>query len=367
MLAGIRDFMRGSDFNLQVLESNGRPFPILDMISFWSPAGCIIEGNGSGVTKQSIPSHAFGDIPVVYLGCEPLIMPEDAARVVHDAKATSDVVAHEFISLGFSNFAFVGVRGKAWSARRRDAFTAAIETDGGYVESMDFNFSATSGYAREANRLRSWLSGLPKPCGLMAANDSAAEIVLSICRMADISIPGELAIIGVDDVESICENTIPTLTSVRQDFRQGGRLAARILMRKLSGEDTTLHQAVFPVSWLVRRGSTRVLKQKDSEVSQALERIWSPGGMTLSAREVLSSFSCSRRNAEKRFHRIAGRTVLEELSEARLYHAKKLLSETSLQVSEVASLCGYKVTAHFRRMFRDRTGVNPLAWRKANA
>jgi LacI family transcriptional regulator len=88
--------------------------------------------------------------------------------------------------------------------------------------------------------------------------------------------------------------------------------------------------------------------------------------MTLSAREVLSGFSCSRRNAEKRFKWIAGRTVLEELSEARLYHAKKLLSETSLQVSDVASLCGYKVTAHFRKVFHAATGVNPLAWRNKN-
>jgi LacI family transcriptional regulator len=367
MLAGVRDFLRGSDFNLQVHESNGQPFPILDMISFWSPAGCIVEGNGSGVTKQSIPADAFGGIPVVYLGCEPLIMPEDAARVIHDAKATSEAVANEFFSLGFGNFAFVGIRGKAWSARRRDAFITTIEAKGGRADALDFNFSVNSGYARQAQRLRSWLLRLPKPCGLMAANDSAAEIVLSICRMADISVPSEIAVIGVDDVESICENTIPTLTSVRQDFRQGGRLAARILLKKLRGEDTTRRQAVFPMSWLVRRGSTRVFKQKDSEVSRTLERIWSPGGMTLSAKDVLSGFSCSRRNAEKRFKWITGRTVLEEISEARLYHAKKLLSETSLQVSDVASLCGYKVTAHFRRMFRDRTGVNPLAWRKANA
>jgi transcriptional regulator GlxA family with amidase domain len=106
------------------------------------------------------------------------------------------------------------------------------------------------------------------------------------------------------------------------NFRQGGRLAARILLKKLRGEDTTRRQAVFPMSWLVRRGSTRVFKQKDTEVTRALERIWSPSGMTLSAKDVLSGFSCSRRNAEKRFKWITGRTVLEEISEARLYHAK---------------------------------------------
>ena len=366
MLAGVQDFIRGTELSLVVLESDGSPFPVRKLISFWSPVGCIVEGNGKNVTVETIPPGAFGDIPVVYLGCEAPIMPEGATNVVHDAVATSNAAARELLSLDFRSFAFVGVCGKSWSARRRDAFAAALETNGERMETMDFDMAASVDYESEAKRLRIWLSALPKPCGLMAANDAMAEIVLSICKMSNIAVPDEIAVIGVDDVESICENTTPKLSSVRPDFRQGGSLAARLLVKKLNG-DTAQRNVIFSVYGIVRRGSTRVFRRKDSEVADALERIWAPDGVFLSAKEVLSGFSCSRRNAEIRFRTITGRSVLQELAAARLQRAKKLLAETSLQVSEIASDCGYKFTAHFRKIFRAETGMNPLSWRKANS
>ena len=123
--------------------------------------------------------------------------------------------------------------------------------------------------------------------------------------------------------------------------------------------------AVFSVSGLVRRGSSRVFKRKDAEVSAALERIWGPDGVFLTAKDVLSGFSCSRRNAEIRFRLVTGKSVLQELAAARLRRAKKLLVETSLQVSEISEYCGYKFTSHFRKIFHSETGMNPLAWRKA--
>ena len=366
MIAGVQEFMRGTEWGVMVLESDGSPFQVRKLISFWTPVGCIVEGNGKNVTKATIPPEDFGDVPVVYLGCEMPVMPKGATSVVHDALATSNAAARELLSLGFSSFAFVGVRGKSWSARRKDAFVEALEINGERVETIDFNMASTVDYEGEARRLRTWLASLPKPCGLMAANDAMAEIVLSICQLSGIDVPGEVAVIGVDDVESICENTTPKLSSVRPDFRQGGRLAARLLVKKLLG-DTAQRQVVFSVSGLVRRGSTRVFRRKDTEVSDALERIWAPDGVFLSAKEILSSFSCSRRNAEIRFRLATGHSVLHELAAARLQRAKKLLSETSLQVAEVAANCGYKFTAHFRKIFHAETGMNPLAWRKANS
>lgn len=364
MLAGVREFMRGTDLNLVVLESDGAPFPVRKLISFWSPVGCIVEGNGKNVTVDTVPPGSFGDVPVVYLGCEAPIMPKDATNVVHDAVATSNAAARELLSLDFKSFAFVGVCGKAWSARRREAFAAALETNGESMETIDFDMSASVDYESEASRLRVWLDALPKPCGLMAANDAMAEIVLSICRLSGIDVPDDIAVIGVDDAESICENTVPKLSSVRPDFRQGGSLAARLLMKKLSG-DTKQRSVIFSVYGLVRRGSTRVFRRKDSEVADALERIWAPDGVFLSAKDVLSGFSCSRRNAEIRFRAMTGRSILQELAAARLQRAKKLLAETSLQVSEVAENCGYRFTTHFRKIFHAETGMNPLAWRKA--
>ena len=364
MLKGVHEFARSTDWRIQVLEFDGSPFPIKDLLSFWTPIGCIVEGSGAGVTAATIPHKAFGRTPVVYLGCEAALTPANATRVVHDATATANAAARELISLDFKNFAFVGAKGKAWSERREKAFLTALKINGRIAASIDFASSPNSRYGKEITRLKNWLLALPKPCGLMAANDALAATILSLCKMAGISVPDDIAVVGVDDNESVCENTSPTLSSVRPDFVQGGRFAARLLARKLCGGREIQRESVFAASGIVRRSSTRIQRRKDSEVSAALDRIWSPTGPLMTAKEVLSAFSCSRRNAEIRFRQTTGTSVLKELAAARMHRAKTLLAETALSVAEIAAQCGYKFPAHFRNAFRMETGQNPLSWRK---
>ena len=123
---------------------------------------------------------------------------------------------------------------------------------------------------------------------------------------------------------------------------------------------------MFAISGIARRGSTRRFKSKDAWVASALERIWKPDGARLSPRDVVSDFPRSRRNAEIRFRRAIGHSILDELTNARVDAAKRLLSKTSLPISSVAEQCGYVSIAHFRDAFRNATGSNPLAWRKQN-
>ena len=229
---------------------------------------------------------------------------------------------------------------------------------------IDVHPTSVGIYAKDAPRMRRWLVSLPKPCGIMAADDEIGATVLSICRLSGIDAPNDIALVGVDDNETICENTSPTLTSVRPDFRQGGRFAARLLARMLRRGRNTQREAIFGVSGIVRRGSTRVFRRKDAEVSSALELIWAPDGVHITAKEVLDRFSCSRRSAEMRFRAATGKSVLEEIVDARMECAKSLLAGTSLSVPEIAAQCGYRFPANFRNAFRAATGSNPLAWRK---
>ena len=129
----------------------------------------------------------------------------------------------------------------------------------------------------------------------------------------------------------------------------------------MRGGRSAHRETVFGVSGIVKRGSTRVFKRRDAEVSAALERIWAPDGVTLSPKDVLAGFSCSRRNAEIRFRQATGKSVLEEIVAARMSRAKTLL-----EGPEIAAQCGYRYSTNFRDAFRAATGLNPLAWRKNN-
>ncbi|MCR5751054.1 MAG: substrate-binding domain-containing protein [Kiritimatiellae bacterium] len=364
MLAGVREFAKGTDWNIQSFVYDGEPFPLRKLLDFWTPAGCIVEGCGNGVPAGIIDHKAFRRTPVVYVGSEPTMTPKDAACVVHDAESVANAAARELMSIGMESFVFIGAKGKGWSNRRKSAFAEAMKLNGHPVAAMDIHPTSAGVYDKDATSLRKWLLELPKPCGVMAADDEIAATAISICRLSGIDVPNDIAIVGVDDNESLCESTVPTLSSVRPDFQQGGRFAARLLARMMRGGLRIQHEAVFGVAGITRRGSTRVFKRRDAEVSAALERIWAPDGVSLSPKDVLAGFSCSRRNAEIRFRQATGKSFLEEIVAARMARAKALLSETVLPIPEIALQCGYRYAANFRDAFRAATGLNPLAWRE---
>ena len=362
VLAGIRDFAQGTDWNIQAVEFNGKPFPVRDLIRFWSPVGCIVEASGNELSPGTIPFRSFGSLPVVYIGGDTTLIPRNATCVIHDAVAVGEAGARELMTLGFEHIAFIGRKGHNWSDRRKNAFADALKLNGKELISMDL-----PSIDKGIHPLKRWLVALPKPCGILAASDAIADTALNVCRMLSISVPGEIAVMGVDDDEAICENTMPTLTSIRPDFRQGGRFAARLLARKiLHPSDAVRTETTFSISGIVRRGSTRISKRKDEFVSAALERIWSKDGASLTAKDILAMFPCSRRSAEMRFRQATGHSVLDELLKARINRAKRLLVDTQLPVSAIIESCGYGSSTYFRDAFRKETGVTPLVWRKGN-
>ena len=364
MLAGVREFASDANWNVQVFEYEGTPFPVSALIRFWKPSGCIVEGSGNSFATGIIPRNAFGRVPVVYIGSDPMITPKNATIVIHDARAAANLAAKELLQRNPKTLAFLGMKSKVWSERRKDAFTEAVRLNGKDIEVLDIPISGTAGSNTSSSRLKTWLKRLEKPVGLFAADDTLAEMALSICRMSDLSSPDEIAVVGVDDNESICEHTLPTLSSIRPDFRQGGRFAARLLAKQLLGARRIPRETVFSVAGITRRGSTRTFKRKDADVAAAIERIHKPGGVLLSPADILNAFPGSRRNAEIRFRKAVGRSVLDELIDARISLAKSLLADTVLPISSIAERCGYRFQTQFRKIFLKATGHNPLHWRQ---
>ncbi len=360
-ISGIREFAKSTDWNVQVAETEGSRFPVRQLLKFWTPVGCIAEAGGDGFEPKAF-SAAGAKTRVIFIGEGSRVKPRGAACIVHDAVAVGEMAAREFLTLGLENFAFLGLSTRRWSRRRQEAFESALALNGRTSASFELRPDG-----KNMLGLTGWLKKLPRPCALFAASDSIAETAISACKLAKISIPQDIAVIGVDNDESICENTKPTLSSINPDFRQCGRFAARILARMLLRPSSVEPETTFGISGIVRRGSTRILKRRDESVSAALERIWAPGGERLAPKDILSDFPCSRRNAEMRFRSITGCSVLEVLRKARVARAKTLLMDTDLSVTDVAEQVGYSSQAHFRDAFRADTGVNPVAWRRKTA
>ena len=64
MLAGVREFAKDAEWNVQSFLYDGEPFPVRKLLDFWTPAGCIVESCGNGVSAGIIDQKAFRRTPV---------------------------------------------------------------------------------------------------------------------------------------------------------------------------------------------------------------------------------------------------------------------------------------------------------------
>ena len=126
---------------------------------------------------------------------------------------------------GLSHFAFVGSPGaERWSEARRRFFRAALK-DMGFNLNVFAPAPGIRSWRTRGNELAKWLVSLPKPCGVWAAFDQRAKHVLDACHLAGLNVPSQIQVLGVDNETYICEQTVPSLSSLMPDFENGGFLA----------------------------------------------------------------------------------------------------------------------------------------------
>ena len=89
---------------------------------------------------------------------------------------------------------------------------------------------------------------------VFAMNDLSAAGVIAGIRESGRTVPGDVAVIGFDDVE-VAVHTDPPLTTIRQPMHEMGVTAARLLLAALAGAPLPAVPTVLPTS-LVVRGST---------------------------------------------------------------------------------------------------------------
>ena len=354
-LAGVYRYAKKAGWQVGVAEY-GRNFEsIAAALNFWHPDGLIVEG---GYTELAdFRQVDFKGYPVVFCDARASRMRRPYSGVVHDSSETAMLAAKELLSLGVSDYAFVGnLQPREWSEHRREVFAKAVKAAGRRLDV--FRSGAAEDFDAFRERLRPWLAQLPRPCGLLAANDTTADIVLRVLKNMRIKVPEEVAVMGIDNDSLICENTTPTLTSVAPDFEKSGYLAAEMLDALMGGRENRHRLTTFGATQVIHRGSTRMFKRRDDAIKNALEFIRHRAGDSIKPRDVIRVIGGSRRQAEYRFREFTGKSIGEELLSVRIEMAKKLLSDPRVQIGIVAQSCGYGNDASFRRVFKSATGMS---------
>jgi LacI family transcriptional regulator len=197
----------------------------------------------------------------------------------------------------------------------------------------------------------------------MACYDIRGREVLDVCRQLGISVPDEVALIGVDNDELICDLAEPPLSSAIPDTRRAGYEAARLLDRLMAGESELPLAHLIPPLGIAVRGPTDVLASDDADVSEAVRFIRAHASEGINVEDVLRAVPLSRRVLESRFEKQLGRTPHEEITRVQIERVKELLAATDLPLAEVAHRAGYKHVEYMSVAFKRDTGLAPSRYR----
>lgn len=340
-----------------------------------APPAWLKEWNGDGVIARiEVPKLAkiikSLDVPAVDVrgsvsGYElPLIDTED--------KMVAELAAEHLMDRGFRHFAFCGFVGANYSDKRSQWFEERLTRAGFKCQ----NYSPPDA-TRDARTIEhekrgllfqehvgQWLASLPRPIGVMACNDIRGQQVMNICRRLDLAVPEEMAVIGVDNDEVLCELCDPPLSSVAPDAVRIGYEAANLLERMMQGAKTPAKPMLVPPLGIVTRRSTDVLAVQDRQLAAGLRFIREHAFDNIGMNDVASAAGVSRRVFERRFVAQFGRSPKTEVLRLRLERAKELLAETDWTLGEIAEKTGFKYGEYLHTMFRQKVGITPGAFRK---
>ena len=339
-----------------------RPFiSKLETFKNWQPDGIITRESPESLAAMRA---CVGNTPTVFLDAD-LKGARKRMAVQHDVRPASEAVAEHFIQAGLSHFAYVGsvsVPQPFWSAERGSAFAARLKQRG--YGCAVYEPKNARDWGIEQKHMRGWLLALPKPCGLFAAFDMQAKQVLDTCLTAGIRVPEEVSLMGSDNDEMICENTIPSLSSVQSDFEGGGYLAAELLDRLMRKKVRTAVRLSYGFTRIVSRRSSLHAQKTGWLVARALEFIRLNACEGISVLDVAEHVRVSRSYTEKRFRAELGHSVLEEIQARRLERLCILLRETELPIGDAGLRCGYGTESYLKRLFKRTYGVTMRDYRK---
>jgi len=263
---------------------------------------------------------------------------------------------------GFKHFAYCGDARFNWSVWRERQFLQEVRGAG-----HDCHVFAAGGAEEdrtgEDRALIAWLRQLPKPVGIMACYDIRGQQVLDACREAGLAVPDEVAVLGVDNDELLCELAAPPLSSVIPNTRRTGYEAARLLDRMMAGEKIAPQAHLIAPLGVAARQSTDVLAIADRAVVQAVQFIRAHASEGIKVDDILKAVRITRRVLERRFQRLLGRTPHEEILHVKLARVRQLLAETDLPLYQIAERTGFQHVEYLSVSFKRELGVTPRRFR----
>ena len=361
MLTGVARYMHEHEPWAIYLKPNNVEKSIGEWLRDWHGDGIIValhETDTDFVVRQNLPV-------VDMVG----VLRHEGVPLVHaDDHSIGRVGAEHLLERGFRHLGFCEYPGWKFSVDRREGFEQAIDKLGlqTHVHQMPLPVAGHGGpksWEQQQRELCDWLVALPKPAGVMASTDLMGQQVLEACQRLHIRVPEEIAVIGADNDEAICNICFPPLSSVVINDDQRGYQAAALLDRLMNGEPPPKETIFVEPGGVACRASTDILAIDDEALATALRFVRDHACEQIGVDDVVEAVPLSRSVLQRRFRKAVGRSVNDEIIRVRLNRAIELLSQTTLELKAIALKTGFGTPSYMGAVFRQKLGRTPGSYR----
>jgi len=363
-----RDLLSGVS---RYLQENGQWSTFLELRAFESsPPPWLNQWDGDGIltrthSKEMARSIREAGVPTIEL--RSTNYNTDLPFVGMENALIGETVAEHFLDRGYRRFAAYTLDTEQFFRERVSNFVSRIEATGATCDCLPAHGeSSPRDWEKHQAELIAWLESMEKPVGIFATNDQLAVRLLDACRRAGIGVPEEVAVVGCENEETLCDFASPSLTSVQFDGETVGYRAAELLDRLMQGEEVSAEPLLIPPKGIVVRASSDDYVIEDPVALRCVKLIREHAFDGITVAEIVARLGVSRSTLERRMKRALQRGTKEELLRIRFREVNRALRNTDLTIDAISEKAGFTHAHYLQTSYRERYGMTPGSYRKRN-
>lgn len=283
-----------------------------------------------------------------------------------DNEAVAELAVQHLVERGFRHFAVYGLDTESFFTERRQHFIRKVRQQGFVCESLRQSgvTERPSQWEQQQKRLAQWIESLPRPTGVLACTDQLGCWLLDACVRMSIRVPEELAVIGVENDETLATMCSPPLSSVCLPGERVGYEAARQLDNMMRGGLGVTQPTLIAPTSIATRQSSDIVAIDDPLLAQAIQWIREHVCEGVRVADVLNAVPISRSSLERGCRAKLGRSPNEEINRARLDRVSQLLCDSDLTLTQIATKTGFNTVQYLAEMFKNSHGMTAGEFRR---
>lgn len=235
----------------------------------------LIDENVAGIALYPITSEYIEIVENLNNARFPIVLIDRYLRTVSTDYVMTDHfggairATHYLFSLGHTRVGFATWLSPAVSMEHRFlGYSQALAERGVPLDNR--LICRVEGYPMiDQTPMEAFLSGPDRPTAVFAANDRIAITLYRAAATVGLSVPGDLSVIGFDDLD-VSAHLEPPLTTMAQPFLKIGRTAAELLLRRINGEQGNFEQIALEATFTVRESCHALMRAKPARDRVAL-------------------------------------------------------------------------------------------------